>query len=129
MDMVISISVAIIAGLLFVNTLFLVMVLIRAFTTLGEARKLLEMVRLQISPVTHDLTQILSDARAIVRSVQNDMGKVSDSITAVRDTMRNLHDFETMVQERIERPLLDITAVVSAFYKGGRVFWNNFFKR
>ncbi len=129
MDMVISVSVAIIAGLLFVNTLFLVIVLIRAYTTMGEAKKLVEMVRLQISPITHDLTQILSDVRSIVRTVENEMGKVSDSISAVRDTVRNLHEFETMVQERIERPLLDITAVVSALVKGGRVFWNNFFKR
>jgi len=34
-----------------------------------------------------------------------------------------------MIQERIERPLLDVTSVLSALVKGGSVFWNNYAKR
>lgn len=103
--------------------------MIKAVRAFNEAHKLMEMVRLQLAPITHDLTQIISEVRSIVRSAEKEMGKVEDSITAVRDTTRNIKEFEKMVQERIERPLLDITAILSALIKGGRVFWNNFVKR
>ncbi len=124
-----SISLAVIAGLIFINTIFIVVALIRALKAFGEAQKLFEMVRLQSSPVIHDLTQILSDVRSIVRSAEKEMVKVEDSITAVRDTARNLKEFEAMIQDRIERPLLDLTALISALLKGGKVFWQAFIKR
>lgn len=127
--MVTSISVAIIAGLLFINTLFIIVVLIRALKVLGEFQKLIEMVRLQISPIIHDLTQILTDVRSIVRTAEKEMVKVEDSLTAVRDTTRNIKEFEALIQERIERPLLDLTAIISALVKGGQVFWQNVIKR
>ncbi|MFQ6113116.1 MAG: DUF948 domain-containing protein [bacterium] len=127
--MVISVSVAVIAGLLVISTIFFVVAMIKAVRAFNEAHKLMEMVRLQLAPITHDLTQIISEVRSIVRSAEKEMGKVEDSITAVRDTTRNIKEFEKMVQERIERPLLDITAILSALIKGGRVFWNNFVKR
>jgi len=125
----VSISVAIIAALMLINTIFVVAVLIKAMRAFGEARKLLEMVRLQMAPITHDITQIMGDVRSIIRSVEKDMDKVGESLSAVRDTTRNLRDFEAMIQERIERPLLDITAMLSAIVKGGRVFWSHFMKR
>ncbi len=124
-----SISLAVIAGLIFINTIFIVVALIRALKAFGEAQKLFEMVRLESSPVIHDLTQILSDVRSIVRSAEKEMVKVEDSITAVRDTARNLKEFEAMIQDRIERPLLDLTALISALLKGGKVFWQAFIKR
>lgn len=127
--MVISVSIAVIAGLILINTIFLVAVLIKAVKAFGEAQRLLEMVRLQIAPITHDVTQIISDVRSIVRTAEKEMVKVEDSITAVRDTTRNLREFEALIQERIERPLLDITAVLSALIKGGKIFWHNFVKR
>lgn len=124
-----SLSVAIIAGLIFINTIFMVAMLYKAMKAFGEAQRLLEMVRLQIAPLTHDATQIITDVRSIVHSVEKEMGKVGESISAVRDTTRNIKEFEEMIQERIERPLLDITAVLSALAKGGKVFWYNFLKR
>jgi hypothetical protein len=96
---------------------------------MNEAQKLLEMVRFQVAPITHDLTQIIGDVRTIVHSAEKEMDKISDSIGHVRDTTRNLRDFEYMLQDRIERPLLDITAVLSALVKGSRVFLAHLTKR
>jgi uncharacterized protein YoxC len=127
--MVITISVAVIAALFFVITVFIVAASVRAFKAFGEAQKLLEAARFQLAPVTHDLTQILSSVRTIARSAENQLDKVSESVNAVRDTARNIREFEALIQERIERPLLDITAVLSALLKGGKVFWNNVRKR
>lgn len=127
--MTISVSLVIISGLLFINTFFIVAVLIKAIRVLGEAQKFTEMARLQIVPISHDLTNILSDIRSIVRTVEREMPKVGDSLTAVRDTTRNIKEFESLIQERIERPLLDITAVLSALVKGGSAFWKNLSRR
>ncbi|HEX9653172.1 MAG TPA: DUF948 domain-containing protein [bacterium] len=127
--MVLSISVAAIAVLFFIITVFIVAASIRAFKAFGEAQKLMETVRFQIAPIAHDLTHILGNIRSIARAAENQLDKVSESVTAVRDTARNIKEFEALIQERIERPLLDITAVFSALLKGGRVFWNNFRRR
>ncbi len=127
--MVITLSVAVIAGLLLINTIFFIILMTRAIRAFGEAQRLMEMVRLQLAPITHDLTQIITDVRSIVKTAEKEMVKVEDSITAVRDTTQSIKEFEAMIQERIERPLLDVTAVLSALVKGGRVFWNNFVKR
>jgi len=125
----ISVSVAIIAALITINTLFMVIVLFKAIKVFGEIQKLIEMVRLHIVPVSHDVTHILGDVRSIVKAAEGEMGKVGDSITAVRDTAVNLKEFEELIQERIERPLLDVTSVLSALVKGGSVFWNNYARR
>lgn len=127
--MVISISVVVIAVLLLIITVFIVAAAVRAFKAFGEAQKLMETVRFQIAPITHDLTQILSHVRTIARAAESHIDKIGESVTAVRDTARNIKEFEALVQERIERPLLDITAVLSALLKGGRVFWNSIRKR
>ncbi len=125
----IELSVAIIAGLIFLNTIFVVAAIVRLMKVLGEGQKFLEMARLQLAPITHDVTQIVGDIRNIVKAVDKEMDKVGDSLTAVRDTARSLRDFESTIQERIERPLLDLTAILSALVRGGRVFWQHFAKR
>ena len=127
--MEISTSVAVIAGLIFLNTLFIVIALFKAIKVFAEIQKLVKMARLHIAPLSHDLTHILGDVRSIVKAAEGEMDKVGDSITAVRDTAVNLKEFEEMIQERIEQPLLDVTSVLSALVKGGRVFWNNYGKR
>lgn len=124
-----STSVAIIAGLLFINTIFIVVALMKFMRTLTEAQKFIEMVRLQVAPVSHDVTQILSDVRSIVRTAEKDMDKVSDSLSAMRTTAVNLKEFEERIQDRIERPLLDIAATLSAIAKGGKVFWTYLLKK
>ena len=119
----ISTSIALIAGLLLLITIFLVVFLLKAFKTFSEAQKLFEAARLQIVPISHDITRITTEVRGILASVQKDMDKVSDSLDHVRDTTRNLKEFEFMIQERIQEPLLEITTLLSALMKGGRVFW------
>ena len=125
----ISTSVMLIAGLLFLNTIFLVVFLVKAFMAFSEARKLFEAARLQLVPITHDVTRITTEVRGILTSVQKDLDKVGDSLDHVRDTTRNLKEFEYMIQERIQEPLLEITTLLSALIKGGRVFWQTLFRK
>ena len=125
----ISTSVALIAGLLLLNTIFLVAFLIKAFKAVSEARKFFEMAKLQLAPISHDVTKITTQVTGILASVQKQMNTVGDSLSHVRDTTRNLKEFEFMIQERIQNPLLEITALLSALVKGGKVFWNTLIRK
>ena len=125
----ISTSVMLIAGLLLVNTIFLAVFLVKAFKAFSEARKLFEAARLQLVPISHDVTRITTEVKGILASVQKDLDKVGDSLDHVRDTTRNLKEFEYMIQERIQEPLLEITTLLSALIKGGRVFWQTLFRK
>jgi len=125
----ISTSVMLIAGLLLVNTIFLAVFLVKAFMAFSEARKLFEAARLQLVPISHDVTRITTEVKGILTSVQKDMDKVSDSLDHVRDTTRNIKEFEFMIQKRIQEPLLEITTLLSALIKGGRVFWSTFTRK
>jgi uncharacterized protein YoxC len=125
----ISTSVMLIAGLLFVNTIFLAVFLVKAFMAFSEARKLFEAARLQLVPISHDVTRITTEVKGILTSVQKDMDKFGDSLDHVRDTTRNIKEFETMIRERIQEPLLEITTLLSALIKGGRVFWSTFTRK
>jgi len=125
----VSTSVALIAGLLLLSTIFLVVFLVKAFKVFSEAQKLLETVRLQLTPISHNVTRVTTEVNGILTSVRKDLDKVSDSLDHVRDTTRNLKEFEYMIQERIQEPLLEITTLLSALIKGGRVFWHALFRK
>lgn len=121
--MEISTSVMLIAGLLLLNTVFLVAFLVKAFKVFSEAQKFLETARMELTPISHDVTRITTQVSGILASVQKDLDKVGDSLDHVRDATRNLKEFEYMIQERIQEPLLEIATFLSALIKGGRVFW------
>lgn len=125
----ISTSVMLIAGLLLLNTIFLVVFLVKAFKAFSEAQKLSETVRLQLVPISHDVTRITTEVRGILTSVQKNLDKVGDSLDHVRDTTRNLKEFEYTIQKKIQEPLLEITTLLSALIKGGRVFWETLFRK
>jgi len=125
----ISTSVAVIAGLFLLNTIFLVVFLFKAFRAFAEAQKFLETARMQLTPLSHDITRVTTEVKGILTTVQKDLDKVGDSLDHVRDTTQNLKEFEYMIQERIQEPLLEITAFLSALAKGGRVFWQTLFRK
>ena len=125
----ISTSVMLIAGLLLLITIFLLVLLVKAFKAFSEAQKFFELARLQLTPISHDITRITTEVNGILRSVQKDVDKVGDSLEHIRDTTRNLKEFEHMIQERIQEPLLEISTLLSALIKGGRVFWNTFTRK
>jgi uncharacterized protein YoxC len=124
-----SVSLTIIVVLLSVITLFFVLALVKVLQTLSEWRKLLELSRMHLVPLSHDISKLINDVRSIVKSVERQVDKMSEGVSAVRDTAINLRDFEATMQDRIERPLLEITALLSALLKGGQVFWRKFSKR
>ena len=125
----ISISVTFIAIFLFIITVFLVIFLIKAIRAFTEAQKFIEMIRLQTPPLLHDVTQIMGEVRSTVKSVHKGVDTVGESLVDLQETTRNIREFEVMLQKRVEQPLLEIVAVLSALVKGGKVFWQHFFNR
>ncbi len=127
--MEISTSVAVIAGLFLLNTVFLVLFLIKAFKAFTEAQKFLETARMQLTPISHDITRIATEIKGILNTVQKELDKVGESLDHVKETARNLKEFERMIEERIQEPLLELTAFLSALVKGGRIFWQTLFRK
>ena len=125
----ISISVTFIAIFLFIIMVFLVIFLIKAISAFTEAQKFIEMIRLQTPPLLHDVTQIMGEVRATVKSAHKGVDTVGESLVDLQETTRNIREFEAMLQKRVEQPLLEIVAVLSALVKGGKVFWQHFFNR
>ncbi len=125
----ISISVTFIAIFLFIITVFLVIFLIKAIGAFTEAQKFMEMIRLQTPPLLHDVTQIMGEVRSMVKSARKGVDTVEASLVHVQETTRNIREFEAMIQKRVEQPLLEIVSILSAFIKGGKVFWRSLFNK
>ncbi|MFQ5628423.1 MAG: DUF948 domain-containing protein [bacterium] len=121
--MLIEIAVSVIAVCFIILTTGLVSVAIKVRRTLTEAQKLIEQVRFQTAPLVHDATQIAGDVRTIVKTLEKELPKVSDSLDAVRGTARDIREFEEMLRERVERPLLDLTSIIAGLSKGFVIFW------
>ena len=86
----ISTSVMLIAGLLLLSTILLMVFLVKAFKAFSEAQRFFETARLQLTPISHDVTRITTEVRGILTSVQKDLDKVGDSLDHVRDTTRQI---------------------------------------
>ena len=117
-----SISVTVIAALFLALFVLLIPVLVQIRRMAKEGEKLLEATRLQIVPLSHDVIRVMNDVHDIIKSAKNQMSKVEDSVDAVRDTAMKLRDVETILKDKVEQPLLNLIAIVSALVKGTRAF-------
>ena len=123
MEMMMAWSLVIIAFCMVMIMLAAVAVLLRLRKLAMEAEKLVETVRMNMPPLIHDITRITGDVRSIVHTVERQAPKLGDVMEAVRAIARDVHDFERMLVERLHRPLLDLTALVSGVVRGVVTFW------
>ncbi|HHL72533.1 MAG TPA: DUF948 domain-containing protein [Bacteroidetes bacterium] len=121
--MSVEISLTVIAVCIALITIGVIPVLLALRRTFVQAERLVEQVRMQTAPLVHDATQIAGDLRHIVKTMEKELPKVSDSIESIRRTAADVHEFEIMVRERIEQPLLDLTAIIAGLSKGLVIFW------
>lgn len=120
--MLLTISVTVIAAVMVAAIICLVPVLLQIRRTAREAEKVLETVRMQIVPVSHDLTLISAGVNGTLQSIHRQVEKVEDSITTVRDTAQRLREFEEDVFRRFEAPLFELAALVSGISRGIETF-------
>ncbi|MCX6640958.1 MAG: DUF948 domain-containing protein [bacterium] len=116
--MVINISVAVIALVMLAAVAFLIPVLLQVRRTAREAEKTLEVVRQHIVPIGHDLTIISQRISDVLATVQSQVEKVDQSLTAVRDSALVFRDFEKNLFQNIQEPLGEVSALISGIVRG-----------
>ncbi len=120
--MLLEISVTVIAVFIVVFVIGLLITLVQIKRTAKEAEKLMETTRLQIAPITHDLTIVVNDIKRTVQSIQNQMGMVEHGIGEIKDTVVRINKFEKVIQEKLEQPIIEFATLISAFSKALRAF-------
>jgi uncharacterized protein YoxC len=120
--MLTSISVTVIAAFIVLFVSFLLPLLVQLRRTAKEGEKLLETARGQIVPLSHDVIKLVDDLQDLVDQGKRQMGKVDESISALRDTAVKLRDVETLFKDRVEEPLHNLIALLAALVKGTRAF-------
>lgn len=112
--MLLTISVTVIAVVMIIAMLFLILTLLQIRRTAREVERILETARLQIVPLSHDLTVISQEAKGVLESIHRQVDGVEESITTVRDAVVRLREFEEGILPEIERPLFELTTLISA---------------
>ena len=120
--MLLTISVTVIAASVVVFTVFLIPVLLQVRRTSRELEKLFDTARMQITPLSHDLTAISLEIKGIFQSIRRQVGKVEDGITSVRDAALRLKEFHAEIEQTIEGPLLELASLVKAVSRRAEAF-------
>ena len=116
--MLMTISVTVIAASIVVVAIVLIPVILQIRRTAREAEKLLDTVRMQIVPLSHDLTIISKEVSGILQSIHRQVDRVEEGIATVRDAAERLREFEETVLIRVEEPLLELATLLSAVSRG-----------
>jgi len=122
--MILEISVAVIAFFIVVFVIGLLIALVQIRRTAKEAEKLLDTIRQHITPLSHDLTIIFNESKKIVQSVQQQVGKVEKGVDEIKQIATRINDFERLVQDKLEQPILAITTLIAALTKPIRALLN-----
>jgi len=113
-----TISVTTIAAILVLILIFFIPVLLQVRRTAHEAEKLIDSVRLQVAPVSHEITAISRELRSVIQSIHRQVDRVEDGIETVHDMAVRAKEFELEVKRRIEEPLLQLAAVLGGVRRG-----------
>jgi uncharacterized protein YoxC len=123
-----TISITVIAAAIVVVAIVLIPVILQIRRTAREAEKLLETARMQLVPLSHDLTVISREVSSILQSVHRQVDRVEEGIATVQGAAERLRDFEEAILIRVEEPLLELAALVRAVSRGIGAFLG-FFRR
>ena len=124
-----TISITVIAVVMVCAVAFLIPLLVQVRRTAKEAEKVLETVRMQIVPVSHDLTLVSGEVNGILQSIHRQVEKVEDSINTVRESAERLRVFEEEVLHRLEAPLIQLAALGSGVSRGVATFFHVLLRR
>jgi uncharacterized protein YoxC len=124
--MLLTISVTVIAASIVVVVIVLIPVILQIRRTAREAEKLLETARMQVVPMSHDLTVISREVNRILQSVHRQVDSVEEGIATVQGAAERLRDFEEVILTRVEEPVLELAALVRAVSRGTGAFLRYF---
>jgi uncharacterized protein YoxC len=118
MEILTAISVTVIAAIMILGVIYMIPVLLQIRRAAREAEKLIDSVRAQVAPTSHDIVLISHDVKSIVQSIQRQVDRVEEGVETVHDMTVRLKEFQFEVQRRIEEPLLQIISVFSGVKRG-----------
>ncbi len=121
-----TISVTVIAAILVLVLIFFIPVLLQVRRTVHGAEKLIDSVRLQVTPVSRDVVLISRDVKSIVQSIHRQVDRVEDGIETVHDMAVRVNEFQLEVKRRIEDPLLQLAVVLGGVKRGVEAIFQHF---
>jgi uncharacterized protein YoxC len=122
MSTLVEVAILIIAAAIVLFILVFIPVLIKIGRAASELAKLADMVRYHVAPISQDLAIILSKAKVVSDSLGRQMGQIEGSI-------RKLKAYESVFDEKVGKPFMDMIAVISGFIKGFRTFMRHIRKK
>ena len=102
--------------------IYMIVVLLRVRDTLSNVERDVREITMRALPVLDNMEYITARVKGITDSIDDQVTAVRDSIASVKMVAENVADLERRVQERIEGPILETVAFVSAVFKGVRTF-------
>ncbi len=121
-----TISITVIAAAIVVVAIVLIPVILQIRRTAREAEKLLETARMQLVPLSHDLTFISREVSSILQSVHRQVDRVEEGIATVQGAAERLREFEEGVLTIVEEPLIELATLVRAVSRGIGAFLHFF---
>ena len=101
---------------------YMIVVLVRVRDVLGNVEKDVRDITNRALPVLDNMEYITARVKGITDSIDDQVVAVRDSIASVKQVAENVVEMERRVQERMEGPILETVALVSAVFKGVRTF-------
>ncbi len=102
--------------------IYLIVVLSRVKGTLTNVEKDVKEMTTHSLPVLENMEFITSRVRSISENVDDQVAIVRHSLSSIKEVADNVVALERKVQERIEGPILETVAIISAVFKGIRTF-------
>jgi uncharacterized protein YoxC len=121
--MLLTISVTVIAAVMVIVLIALIPVLLQVRRTAREAERILEMIRMQVVPLSHDVTILSQQFHGILRSVHRQIDDVEEGVASLRDAAARLREFEETTLRRVELPVRNLAALVRGVGKGVETFF------
>ena len=101
---------------------YMIVVLLRVRDILGNVERDIRDIASRALPVLDNMEYITARVKGVTDSIDDQVSAVRDSIASVKQVAENVVEMERRVQERIEGPILETVAFVSAVFKGVRTF-------
>jgi uncharacterized protein YoxC len=103
---------------------YMIVVLLRVRDILGNVEKDVREIASRALPVLDNMEYITARVKGVTDSIDDQVSAVRDSIASVKQVAENVVEMERRVQERLEGPILESVAFVSAIFKGVRTFFD-----
>ena len=118
METLMAISVTVIAAIMVLGLILLIPILLQVRRTAKEAEKLIDSVRVQVTPISRDIGLISRDVQSIAQFIRRQADRVETGIETVRDMAVRVKECQVEIQRRIVKPLGMLISILGGFKQG-----------